>query len=199
MMRLRVVVRQRVLVRAVLGHAVAALRPDALLDQARDHLARHRRAGNAKAGEAAEALQVAPLHLAEQIDGVRGHADEKAGVGFQDAVGEACAARQIVNDSSPPIASAITCAPKPRLWRERRQRVDDRLVVDRPVLRELAGVGQQRVVGVHHALGLAGRARGEGEIDHLVGVALHRLAGAFGLGGFRRTASGASSVGGASR
>ena len=33
-----------------------------------------------------------------------------------------------------------------------------------------ARVGEQRVVGVHHALGLAGGARREGEIDDLVGV-----------------------------
>ena len=83
------VVRQRVLVRAVLGHAVAALRHDALRDQAGHHLARHRRAGNAEAGQPAEALQPALLHLGQQVDGVRRHADQEARVGFEDAVGEA--------------------------------------------------------------------------------------------------------------
>ena len=53
------------------------------------HFARHRRAGDAEARQPAEALQPAPLHLAEQVDGVRRHADQEARAGFQDAVGEA--------------------------------------------------------------------------------------------------------------
>ena len=176
---------------AALGHAVAALRLDALRDQAGDHFAWHRGAGDAEAGQPAEALQSALLHLGQKIDGVRRHADQEARVGFQDAVGEARAARQVVDDKLGAHRQRHHLRAEAEVVAERRQRIDHRCVADAPVLGELARVGQQRVVGVHHALRLAGGAGGERQIDDLVGIGLVRRAVALGR---RQSANGALSV-----
>ena len=141
-----------------------------------DHLARHRGAGDAEAGQPAEALQPALLHLGQQIDRVRRHADQEAGVGFQNAVGEARAARQVVDDELGAHRQRHHLGAEAEIVAERRQRIDHRGVADAPVLGKLARVGEQRVVGVHHALRLAGGAGGEGEIDDLVGIGLVRAA-----------------------
>ena len=79
--------------RAAFGHAVAALRRTPCCDQAGDNFARHGGAGDAEAAQPAEASEIAAPHFREQVDGIRRHADQKAGAGFHDPIGEACAAR----------------------------------------------------------------------------------------------------------
>ena len=53
---------------------------------------------------------------------------------------------------------------------KRAEAEEDGLRVVMPVLNHCPGIGEQRVVGMHDALGRARRARGKGEIDDLVRV-----------------------------
>ena len=129
-----------------------------------------------KPRQPSETSEIAPPHLGEQVDGVRRHADQEARPGFEDAVGEACAARQIVDDEFAAHRKRHHLRAEAEVVAERAERKHHGRVVDVPVLGELARVGEQRVVGVHHALRLARRAGGEGEIDDAVGVGFQRRA-----------------------
>ncbi len=158
--------------RAGLGHAVAALRHDAAIHQGRHDLAGHRRARDAEPRDAVEPREPARAQFGEQVDGVGRHADQEAGAGLEQAVEQAGAARQVVDHQLGADRERGDQRAQAEIVAERAQRVDDRARVDLPVAGDRARIGEQRVVAVHHALGLAGGARGEGEIDDAVGIAV---------------------------
>ena len=113
---------------------------------------------------------MARFHLGEQIDRVGGDADQKRRAGLDEAIDEARAARQIMDHDLPAHRKRHDHGAEAEIVAERAERIDDGLVVDGPVVRQRARVRQQRVVAMHHAFRLAGRARREGEIDNAIGI-----------------------------
>ena len=69
----------------------------------------------------------------------------------------------------------------PDVVAQRAEAQQDRALVVAPVRDHRAGVGEQRVVGMHDAFRRPGRARGESEINDLVRV--HRRRGGSGSSG----------------
>ncbi len=60
---------------------------------------------------------------------------------------------------------------------QRTHRVDDRGVRNLPVRCEHTGVGEQRIVAMHHALRQTGCTRGECEIKHAIRICWRRVDG----------------------
>ena len=101
------------------------------------------------------------------------HAEQKRGAGLLQPVDQAGAARQVVHHQ---FAAGRQCRhqrAEPEIVAERAQRVEHR-ALQMPVARHHPGGGEEGVVAVEDAFRGAGRARGERQIHHLVGVAARR-------------------------
>ena len=105
----------------------------------------------------------------EQVDGVGRHAEQKLGAGLLEPVEQARAARQIVDDQFAAAGERGDQRAEPEIVAERAQRVEHG-ALQPPVARHHPRRGEQRVVAVHDAFRLAGRAGGERQIHHLVGI-----------------------------
>ena len=167
---LRVVAGQRVLVRAVLGHAVDVLRRDAHGEEALRHLARDRRAGHVEQAHRAELRHAAALRLGEEVDGVRRHAHDVGRAALERPVDRLRAGGRVVEHQLEARGHHLLDGDGADVMAHRRQAEQDRRMIVAPVGHHRAAVGEQRVVRVHHPLGHPGGARGEGEVDDLVGV-----------------------------
>src|SRR5215211_4019562 len=86
------------MVRAGLGHAVAALRNDSVAKQLSHDLLRGGSPGNAKALDVAEAREAALAQLIEKVDRMGRDAEQKRRAGLDEAVEKRRALRQIMHD-----------------------------------------------------------------------------------------------------
>ena len=93
----RVVRRQRVLVRAVLGHAVDVLRRDAAVEELLRRLARNGRAGHVEDVHRAEPREPALARRVQNVHRMRRHAHHVGGAGLDEPVERAHARRRIVH------------------------------------------------------------------------------------------------------
>ena len=98
------------------------------------------------------------------------HANHEGATGLHDPVNEASASGHIMDDEFAAARKGHDGRAEAQIMTERAHRIDDRLSAQAPIVRQRARIGEQRVVGMHHALGLAGGARGEGEIDDRIRV-----------------------------
>src|SRR6516225_3526922 len=95
---LRWVVGQSILVRAGFGHAVTALRHDAVLHQLGDDRRRRRCTRDPEAAHGADTADATGSYLGEQVDRMRRHPEQKHGAGLRQPIDQALAALQIVKD-----------------------------------------------------------------------------------------------------
>ena len=100
--QLRIIVRQRILVGAGLGHAVAALRDMPNLSNSAITAAAARTAPEMrKPCTSAHYPKDHGLSPPQEVDSMGGHADEEGSTRFDQAINEASAARQIMDDELP--------------------------------------------------------------------------------------------------
>jgi hypothetical protein len=57
---------------------------------------------------------------------------------------------------------------------QRTERIDNRILVERPVLGDRSSIRKDGIVGMHHPFGLSRRSGGEGKIHDAVGIARMR-------------------------
>ncbi len=161
---------------ARLGHAVAALRRDAMIQQFGADGIRHRRAGYAEALQLGQAGIVPHAQLRQEVDGVCRDAEEEARAHLAQPRQQAGAPGQVVDHQFRTDGDGADQRAEAEIVAERAHRVDAGVGAEVPVPGNRAGIRQQGVVGMEDALRLSGRARGKGQIDDAVGIARRRVA-----------------------
>ena len=169
---LRIVVRERVLVRTVFGHAVDVLRLDSHREERLRGFRRDDRSRHVEEAHLAQSLEAAPFHVREDVDRVRRHAHHVGGAGRDDPVERFHPRWRIVHDEFKACHEALLERHRRDVMRQRAVGQKHGAPIVAPVLHHRAAVGEQRVVRVQHALRRAGRPGREREVDDLVGTGI---------------------------
>ena len=139
------------------------------MHQPGDDRRRRGRARDPKAAHRPGIPRIASSHLGEQVDRVGGYAEQELGAGLFEPIDQARTARQIVQDQFAAAGERCNQRTESEIVTERTQGVEHG-ALQPPIARHRSGCGEQRVVAVHNALRLPGRAGGEGQIHHLIGI-----------------------------
>src|ERR1700754_5010560 len=101
---------------------------------------------------------------------MRGYAQEERRVGLDDTVENAWRIQWRVNHDLASGDQTNRKSDDSDVVAQRAERIDDGILIEAPVADHRPAVGENGIVGVHHAFGMASGARGVGQINNSVRV-----------------------------